>query len=239
MEKPLKFTWELFTSKFEKILIIMLITTLPLLILHNFAANFIFAITPSFTAFSFGDIYYGLITLLLFIYAQVPYIRFVYAEYTGHELSLSNSLYHFLVNGFTVFLFACMASILGTIGFMLFLIPGLIFLTLVFPIPYISVFDGKSVWKSFKEGIRIGKKKFWKIALILFLTASIEFIVGAVAVQYLFYITSSYAAQIITQIVINLLFFPFITILVASHMIKWRESIEFLEIENIEKPINI
>ena len=77
MEKPLKFTWEIYTGKFEKIFVLMLMTTLPLLMLHSFVTNYIYAITPSGSAvYSFADIYYGLITLLLYLYAQIPYIRF-------------------------------------------------------------------------------------------------------------------------------------------------------------------
>ncbi|MBP1971438.1 uncharacterized membrane protein YhaH (DUF805 family) [Virgibacillus natechei] len=111
-------------------------------------------------------------------------------------------------------------------------------LALVFPIPYLSIFDEKSVWKSFKEGLRIGKKKFWKIALILVITGSIEFLFGIFVTIQLFDITSSYAAQIITQMALNLLIFPFIIILLSSYMIKWRESLEVLEIEDKEDSVH-
>lgn len=235
MGKPLNFAWELYTRKFEKLLLLMLLTTLPLLVLHNFATNYIYAITPSFSQiYSIADIYYGLITTLLFLYAQVPYIRFVFEEYQGNEHSLRHALYQLITNGFTVFLFGCIVSILTTIGFMLFILPGFIFLALVFPVPYLSIFDGKSVWKSFKEGLRIGKKKFWKIALILLITGSIEFLIGIFITIQLFNMTPSYAAQIITQMVLNLLIFPFIIILLTSSMIKWRESLEVLEVEGKE-----
>ncbi|MFD0951647.1 hypothetical protein [Virgibacillus natechei] len=116
--------------------------------------------------------------------------------------------------------------------------PGFILLALVFPIPYLSIFDEKSVWKSFKEGLRIGKKKFWKIALILVITGSIEFLFGIFVTIQLFDITSSYAAQIITQMALNLLIFPFIIILLSSYMIKWRESLEVLEIEDKEDSVH-
>ncbi|WP_234402320.1 hypothetical protein [Oceanobacillus damuensis] len=233
METPLQFAWELYTRKFEKILMLMLFTTLPLLIIHNFATNYMYVVTPSYSPiYSFADIYYGLLTVLLFIYAQVPYIRFVYNEYRGYENSLRNAIYHFIANGFTVFLFACIVSIFTTIGFMFFILPGFIFLALLFPIPYLSIFDDKSVWNSYKEGLRLGKKNFWKIALILIITGSIEFLFGIFITIQLFNITPSYAAQIITQMILNLLIFPFIIILLTSYIIKWRESSEVLEVSS-------
>ncbi|ALX47193.1 hypothetical protein [Lentibacillus amyloliquefaciens] len=232
MEKPLKYTWEIYTGAFEKILVLMLTTTLPLLIVHSFVTNYIYAITPSYSnVYSFADIYYGLITLLFYLYAQVPYIRFVYNEYKGIENNMRNTFYHFLVNGFTVFVFACIVSLLSTIGFMFFVLPGLIFLALVFPIPYISIFDEKSVWKSLKEGFRIGKKNFFKIMLIVMFAGLAELLFGIFVTYQLFNITSSFAAQMITQMTLNMIIYPFIIMLMTSYILKWREALETLEVK--------
>ncbi|SEP98218.1 hypothetical protein [Piscibacillus halophilus] len=238
MDHPLRNTWELYTGKFEQILVLMLTTTLPLLLLHSFITNYIYAITPSFSAvYSVADIYNGFLTLLLFLYAQTPYIRFVYNEHVGIDHNLRNSIYIFLVNGFTVFVFACITAFISTIGFALFLLPGLIFLALVFPVPYISVFDEKSVWKSFKEGFRIGKKRIVKISLLLFALGMVELLFGIFVTYQLFNITSSFAAQMITQMTLNLIFFPFLIMLMTSFILKWRESLKTLEVAEEEKVV--
>jgi hypothetical protein len=230
MESPLRNTWEIFTGRFEKILILMLFTTLPLLVVHSLATNYIYAITPNLNpSYSFGDIYYALITILLFLYAQVPYIRFIYNEHNDVENSLRDAIFQFAANGFTVFLFATIISILSTLGFALFILPGFIILTLTLPIPYISIFDKKSVWKSFREGARIGKKKFFKIFILIFFTGLLELVTGLIFTIQLFNITNSFAAQMVTQMVINLIYFPFVVMLLASYMIKWREEQIVLE----------
>ncbi|HAM79741.1 MAG TPA: hypothetical protein DCO80_02905 [Ornithinibacillus sp.] len=208
----------------------MLFTTLPLLIVHSFATNYIYAITPSMDPlYSFADIYYGLITILLYIFAQVPYVRFVYNEYNDMERSFQDAIFQFIVLGFTVFIFATIVSILSIIGFSLFIIPGFIILALTLPVPYVSVFDKKSVWRSYKEGIRIGKKHFWKIFLLILVTGLLEMIAGVLITSQIFNITNSFAAQIITQIVLNLIYYPFIVMLLSSCMIKWREEQKVLE----------
>lgn len=236
MKNPLRYTWQLYTGKFEKIFVLMLTTTLPLLMLHSFTTNYIYAITPSMNPiYSFADIYYALLTILFYIFAQIPYIRFVFNEFKGHENSLKNAMYTFLVNGFTVFLFAAIVSILSSIGFMLFVIPGLLLLSLVFPIPYISIFDDKSIWKAYKEGLRIGKKHFLKIFLMITITGMIEAIIGLFVVAQIYSITDSFAAQILTQMTLNLLIFPFVIMYITSSVIKWREELDVLEIREKEE----
>lgn len=235
MKSPLRNTWELYMGNFEKILVLMLTTTLPLLLLHSYIANYIYIITPSIDpTFSFADIYNAFFTIFFFLLAQVPYIRFVYNEHIGHEYSLLNAIFEFLVRGFTVFLFASIVSVLTTVGSMLFVLPGLIILTFVFPIPYISVFDEKSVWKSYREGIRLGRRNFLKIALIIVITGLLEVIIGSLIAANVFKITNLLSAQILTQMMLNLLYFPFVIIFLTSLIIKWRESEDVLEINKEE-----
>ncbi|WP_246570149.1 hypothetical protein [Lentibacillus saliphilus] len=143
---------------------------------------------------------------------------------------MRNTVYSFIENGFTVFVFACIVSVLSTIGFMMFVLPGLILLALVFPIPYISIFDSKPVWQSYKEGLRIGKKNVGKIILIIFLAGSAELLFGIFVSYQLFNITSSFAAQLITQMTLNMIVFPFMIILITSYILKWRENLETLEV---------
>ncbi|GEL76469.1 hypothetical protein [Tenuibacillus multivorans] len=232
MENPFKNTWELYTGQFEKILVLMLTTTLPLLLAHSYVMNYIYLITPSSTGiYSVADIYYGLITLLFFLYAQVPYIRFVYNEHLGVEHNLRNTIYHFVVNGFTIFVFACLISILSTIGFALLILPGIIILSLVFPVPYISVFDEKSTWKSFKEGFRIGRKHFFKIFLLLILIGFAELLFGVFVTYQLFNITPSFAAQMITQMSLNIIIYPFVIMLMTSFILKWRNNLRTIEVK--------
>lgn len=239
MKSPLRYTWEIYTRKFEKVLVLMLTTTLPLLLLHSYAVNYIYTVTPSVDpTYSFADIYYALLTILFFLFAQIPYIRFIYNEHTGHEYSLLNSIYEFLARGFTIFLFACIISLIATVGFMIFVLPGLILLAVVFPIPYISIFDEKSIWKSYREGIRLGKRNFVKIFLIIIITGLFEALVGAFVTINVFDISPSFAAQIITQMVLNLLYFPFVIMLLTSAIMKWRAQQDMLEINNEEASVD-
>ncbi|GAB3047744.1 YciC family protein [Virgibacillus ainsalahensis] len=231
MDNPLRYTWKLYTGKFEKIFVLMLITTLPLLMLHSFVTNYVYTITPSFDpVYSFADIYYALLTILFYVFAQIPYIRFVYNEFKGHDHSLRNAIYQFLVSGFTIFLFSAIISIVSAIGFMFLVIPGLVLLALFFPIPYISIFDEKSIWKAYKEGVRLGKKYFFKIFLLLVITGTIEAVIGLFVVAQIYTITDSFAAQILTQMTLNLIIFPFVIMYITSSVIKWREEQEVLEI---------
>lgn len=96
MDRPLHFTWNIYMHKFEKILVLMLLTTLPILLFHSVVTNYMYAVSAQGdTAYLFADLFYALLTLIFYLYAQIPFIRFVYNEHQGIENSLRNALYHF------------------------------------------------------------------------------------------------------------------------------------------------
>ncbi|GGD20295.1 hypothetical protein [Pontibacillus salipaludis] len=235
MDKPIRFTWELYTGKIEQILLLVVCTTIPLLLIHSFATNYIYAITPQLTPlYSFGDIYYALLTILLYLWAQVPFIRLAYNEYVGEEKGVGDALLQFMLQGFTVFVFAVITAVVTTIGFMLFIIPGLLLLSIAFPIPYVTMFDGKPIHKSLREGFRLGRKHLLKIFGLLTFVGFVELVVGILITLWIFNITSSFAAQMVTQMALNVIIFPFFIILMSSFMIKWREGQRVIEVESQE-----
>ncbi|MES1047376.1 hypothetical protein BLX88_06525 [Bacillus obstructivus] len=232
MEKPFKYAIALFTSKYEKILLLIAIIQIPLLVFHLFLTNFIYAVTPfNGTIHSAGDTYYGFLTLLLYLYAQIPFIKLTYNDYMGHEKPLKNAIYTFLVQGFNIFIFAIVLSFLTTIGFMLYILPGLILFSIFIPAPIIAVIDNKSVWKSLKETITIYKKHWLKLLLYILVFGLFELAIGIVLNQLILGITTSYAALVISQIFLNTLFYPFFIVLLTSSTIKWRENLNMLNVE--------
>ncbi|MBM7588264.1 hypothetical protein JOC86_004861 [Bacillus pakistanensis] len=229
MDKPLKYTFSFIAERFEKILIIILCVQLPLLILHSFITNYIYAITPNVgTIYSVADIYYALFTILFFLYAQIPFVKYTFNEFEGREDSLKNALYTFLVQGFPIFVFSCLISLFIVIGFGLFVIPGVIILSLFITAPIISIIDNKSVWKSIKEARLLFKKHFIKIILLITLWGVFEMGVGIVFNSLTLNITSSYAAVAGVQIVTNMLFYPLFIVLLTTNTMKWREGLRKL-----------
>lgn len=233
MDKPISFAFSLFTGKYEKFLLIAFLVQVPLLIVHSFSTNYIHAITPTDgSIFSVSDIFYAYITMLLLIYAMVPFIKYTVNEFEGREFPLKNSFYIFAAQGFNIFVFSALISLITVIGFMFFILPGLVILSLFISAPIIAVIDEKSVWKSTKESFQIFKKHFIKIILFISLLSLVELIIGIALNFLLVTITTSYAAVVITQIFLNTIFFPVFVVMLTSLVIKWREGLNSLEVKN-------
>ncbi len=230
MDKPFREAFALFTSRFEHILLLGVTIILPLLLGHALLSNYIYAVTPTVLGTTIiSDIYYTFLTVLLMLFAQVPLIRYMFNEYQGHEGSLKNAYFVFFANGFQFFVFAILASFLTTVGIILFLLPGLIILTLLYPIPFVAAMDNKSIWKSWKSGIRLGKKHFFKLFLLILGMSLIELMISGGITLLILSLTTSFAAQILSHILLNLVFFPIITLIITGFIIKWREEIYTLE----------
>lgn len=236
MEKPIREAFALFSNRFEHILLLGVTIVLPLLFLHSFLSNYIMAVTPTFFGTTIiADMYISFLTILLLLYAQVPFIRYMFNEYQGNDGNLRNAYYFFFANGFEFFMFAVLAGFVTTLGLILFFIPGLIIITLLYPIPFVAAMDRKSVWKSFKAGIRLGKKHFLKLFILVFLLAFIELFISSGLTLLIYSLTTSFAAQLLAHMFLNLLFFPIITLIICGYIIKWREEIYTLENREAEK----
>ncbi|VEF49209.1 Uncharacterised protein family (UPF0259) [Bacillus freudenreichii] len=233
MDKPISFAFSVFVRKYERYLLIAFLVQIPLLILHSFLTNYIYAVTPSGgSLLSVADIYYAFVTMVLLIYAMVPFIKFTANEFEGHENPLKNAFYTFAVQGFNIFAFSVLISLLTVIGFMFLIIPGLVILAAFISAPIIAVIDEKSVWKSMKESFQIFKKHSWKIILFISLLSLLELIIGIALNFLLFSITDSYAAVVISQIFLNTIFFPVFGVVLTSLVIKWREGLNSLEVKD-------
>ena len=230
MDKPFREAFALFTSRFEHILLLGVTILFPLLLGHAFLSNYIYAVTPNILGTTIiSDIYYTLLTIQMMLFAQIPIIRYMFNEYQGHESSLKNAYFIFFANGFQFFVFATLASFLTTVGIILFLLPGLIILTFLYPIPFVAVMDNKSIWKSWKPGFRLGKKHFFKLFLLIITMSLVELLISGGITLLILSLTTSFAAQLLSHILLNLIFFPIITLIITGFIIKWREEIYTLE----------
>lgn len=212
-------------TNFEKLLLIIVVVQLPLLLFHSFVTNMIYAVTPNpGTVYSVADFYYAFFTLFLFLYAQVPFIKYTYNELEGRERPLRDALLTFVVKGFPFFLFAGLFGLLAVIGFSLFVIPGFVLLAVIFTAPVIAVIDEKSIWKSLKESTLLFKKNFMKILLLIFIWGCIELFLGIALNQVVLNVTRSYAAIISVQMLMNMLFYPVFVVLLTISTIHWRRD---------------
>ena len=225
MSYPFREAFQFYTQKIEYIFLFAFTIILPVLLFHAFIMNYVYAATPLINGTtSVADLFYGLFTIILLTVAQVPIIRFVYNEQEGIEHPVRNAFFHFALIGFSVFLFAVLYGILAVLGTMLFLIPGIVVMLFLFLTPYISAIDSKPARRSWKEALRLGKRHFFALLLMVLGISLAEMLIGIISEHVVFSITSSYGAQLFSQMMLNMLIFPFMIVVVTLYVMKWRDD---------------
>lgn len=225
MDHPFKEAFQFYTKKIEYMFLFAFAVVLPVLIFHSFVMNYVYAVTPVINGATPGaDLLYGLLTMILLTVAQVPIIRFVYSEQEGQERSVRDAFHCVALTGFSVFLFAVLYGILTVAGTFLFILPGVFIMLFLFLTPYLSAIDGRPTRKVWKEAFRIGKRHFFTLLFILLGIGLTEMIISIFSQQLIFSVTSSYGAQLFSQILLNMIFFPFMVVVVTMYVIKWRSD---------------
>ncbi|WP_142752261.1 hypothetical protein [Neobacillus piezotolerans] len=216
--------FRLYTGRFEGVLLLSLTIVLPLLLGIWFLNNIVyFFVFDEFTS-AIADFYYIFLTFSVLMIAQVPFIEMVKSYAEEGDYKYRNIYYAFFTTAFSIFLFAIAVSLAATVGTMFFIIPGLILLVFFFTAPYESVMSGKSIWKSIKPSFTFAKKKFFPLLSIILFISLVEIIIGWIGMYVIYSVTASLLAQITVQMLLNLVFFPFLSIWIAFYYLSWKEG---------------
>lgn len=235
MERPIRSALTFFGHKYERILLLVLFIQLPVILIQFFAANYILAVTPTFGAlFSIADVYNAYIVFSLFLFTLMPFAAFWHNEEMGLENPLRAAFFQFALKAFHIFLFSVVAGIVITIGFMFFILPGVILLGIFAIAPILAVMDNQSVWASIRESTRIFKAHHWKIVLLIGTFGFTELIGSYILQLIILDITSSFLAIAICHIFLNTIFLPLFYLILTTFTAKWREDMSLFTIENKE-----
>lgn len=239
MERPIRSALTFYGHKYERILLLVLFIQLPIILIQFIASNYILAVTPTFgSLFSIADVYNAYITFTLFLFTLTPFVYFWHYEETGMEKPLRQAFLDFALKSFHFFVFAAVASALITIGFSLFILPGIALLGIFTIAPIIAILDDQSVWASVRESFRIFKVHHWKIMLLISAFGIIELIGSYVLQLIVLDITTSFLAIAICHIFLNTIFLPLFYLVLASFTAKWKEDLSLLTIENKEYAVS-
>ncbi|HYK72889.1 MAG TPA: hypothetical protein VEV44_07125 [Pseudoneobacillus sp.] len=224
MTQSFKDAFRLYTGKFEGVFLLSLTIVLPLIVVNWLINNVVyFFVFNDFTS-ALADFYYIFLTFLILMVAQIPFIQLVKSYSETGEYQFKTIYYVFITTAFSVFVFAAIYSFLIAIGTLLFIIPGLIFMTFFFTTPHEAIVENKSVWKSWKTSFHFAKKKFFPLLIMILFISIVEVIIGWIGMYIIYSITNSLLAQIVIQMFLNLLIFPFLSIWVTYYFILWKEQ---------------
>ncbi|MDW2879575.1 MULTISPECIES: hypothetical protein [Bacillaceae] len=223
MNHPFKEAVHFYVTNIGALLLFAVSILLPLLVFHALIMNYVYAVTPVINNTTPGaDLLYGFLTLVLLTIAQIPFIKYVYDEEEGQDNPIRNAYKTLALLGFSIFVFALLYGILTIAGTLLFIIPGILIMIFLFLVPYLSVLEGKPVRKVWKASFKMGKKHFLALLFIVGGIGLLEMVITFFSQTLVFSITSSYAAHLFSQMLLNMIIFPFMVILVTFYVMKWR-----------------
>jgi hypothetical protein len=227
MIKSLQNSWRIYTKKFEGVLLLSLSILFPLLLINWFVLNGVYLFVFNDFTSALADFYYVFLTFIFLVIAQIPFIQFVKLYEEEGEIRYRNIYYVFITNAFSLFVFGICLSLITSVGVMLFIIPGFIVLILLFSCPYEAILENRSVWKSVKTSVTFAKKKFFPLLLIIITISLAEMVIAWVSMYLIYSITSSLLAQVMVQMLLNLLIFPFLAIWITYFFMDWKREYQF------------
>jgi hypothetical protein len=223
---PWKESIRFYARHIESLLMISAIIVLPLLLLHNLALNYIHFLavltgTPIVASF------YNLFLLLLFLtLVQMIFAQFVISEMEGEERPLRKAFRTFFEQGFSLFLYGIVYVLAVCIGMLLFAVPGIVIMVLFYLTPYLMVMKQKTPWQCLRSAKDMGKKHFVRILGLILLTSVIQWLVSLIGLASVTLVTYNFGAVFFTQIILNVLIFPFIAVLFTMFTYKWMTESE-------------
>lgn len=235
MEHPIRSAFTFFGKKYERILLLILFIQLPVIAVQFFASNYILTVTPAAgSLFTIADIYNAFIIITFFLFTMMPFVYFWHYEEIGSDKPLRQAFFQFALKGFHFFVFSAFFGFILTIGFVLFILPGLILFAMLISAPVIAVIDNQSVWASVRESIRIFKAQHWKLVSLVIIFGLMELVVSSIMQLFITDITTSFLAIAICHVFLNTIFLPLFYLILSSLITKWREDLSLISIAKKE-----
>lgn len=205
----------------------------PFLLIHNVTINYLNLIT-TLTGAKVVSSFFNLFLLLLFLTVmQLPFAQYVQAVQDGEEKPVRMALRTFAEYGFSMFMLGIVYALAVSMGVLLFVLPGLLVMCFYCLTPQLVVIKQRSPWKCWRGAAQLAKKQFMRIVGLLFLACVVEWGIGLLGMYTVTSITSSYGAIFFTQLLLNVIFFPFIAVVFAMYTQEW--SSEIVTVEAVEE----
>ncbi|HHY71913.1 MAG TPA: hypothetical protein GX497_01515 [Bacillus bacterium] len=213
----------MYLREFTKIVLLSMLTYLPLLLFHAFLVNYIYMRTQ-FAEYPglIGDAANGIFMIIFLTIAQVPFIKFTLLEMEGEDHALKRSLSFSIEKALPIYIFGCIYALLVFVGGLLFIIPGLMVLLLLYFVPYFIADETKSFKAAIKKSVRFFKMYYMKASLIIILLTVIQLFFENIVLFLLSFYTSVYFTLLLTKIILLVLILPLQTIVLTNVYLKWK-----------------
>lgn len=225
MKRILSNSLYLYSSKFVPLICMSLLTYVPLLFLHTIIVNYIYN-ESRFMEYPgvIGDAANGIFMLVFLTIAQVPFIKLTILDHEDEESIFRKSLGFSMDRMISLYVFACLYSLLVFLGGLLFVIPGLIVLLLFYFVPYFIADGVKSYKVAIRKSVSLVKKRILITFVIIGAVTAIQLLFENVLFLFISIYTDVYFVFLFTKIILQMFILPFQIILVTNLFIDIKEE---------------
>lgn len=153
--------------------------------------------------------------VLMFIITMKPFLELYKHVKINEDYSIKSMFKTFISSFGFIFFGAISIFLLSYIGITLFIIPGLVFLTIAFFLPFYKNRE-ENVKLVAKKAVHFYKSRFFSIHLDLFMLASINILIWALFVNGIAQFEMNLITYTVLRILINLFIFPLIYFYLAE-----------------------
>ncbi|MEC2057619.1 hypothetical protein I6J18_12430 [Peribacillus psychrosaccharolyticus] len=151
----------------------------------------------------------------------LPIISIVVQD-TRHENVKIGPIYgDFFKNAFFIYMLSILFAIVTTLGFLLFIIPGIFLLVLFMGIPFVKVIDNDPFEVVIKQAYLFGKQNFMLLSSLLITFAIVDFVFTYLFSFIAIVFTEQMAIVNWTLLLINMFLLPLYIITVTKIYLSW------------------
>lgn len=210
-----------YKKHFGKITFINVTLVFPLLALQLWISNYFYVIYEAMGYPGIGLIYGAMFSLVTFSLIQLPFIRLALQYWKGEIIRLSDAYKCFLENMFSVYIMSLVYVLLIGVGTLLFIVPGLLVLIVLFAFPYTVVVENKKGWSGWKCTMEVGKKYFFKIMMLIVIFGLGQWMVELVFLTASLWFTDRFIIVALIQMGLSMIFLPLFVFIFTSLYLEW------------------
>ncbi|MBD1372424.1 hypothetical protein IC620_08640 [Hazenella sp. IB182357] len=209
---------------FTKIMLIILIYTLPIGIIGSFISNFCFVYFDGLGYTSIGIMFATFAQIVMLVIMQVPLIFMVLRyEINGEPASFSTIMKLTADKLFPIYVMAIIYVIFIAFGTIFLFLPGLIVYFLLFLFPFVAVINNQLWWRGFKRTIAIGANNILKIICIILVYGGVQWILELLVQDFNFIFIDRFIFEIAIQTVVGGFLLPIFVFAMSLYYMKWTD----------------
>lgn len=215
---------DLYREKKGQIMLFAVIVVLPIQLAYWLLSNY-FSILLTLSGLDFVAYLVNTFFILWFLsLIQIPFIYIGYQGYFYETLNSKRIIKDMLVNCFQIYVLGFIFALFVTVGFMFYIVPGLILMVLFLAFPYAVIIDKTKWWKTIKLSFQFGKSNFVKLLIFILLFGVIEWLLEMLLIAPLVLITSKFLYINLAFMLINILIISSSVFYLTWIYLKWKEE---------------